>query len=145
MSADPDALRGRTFLVAALCIGLGLLVANQAVFAGEAQTDTNHTDLVEDLKIDREIEPVLATYIDEGIADASNRNASLILITMDTPGGLSDSMKDIVQHILSSHVPIVVYVSPTGSRGGKSRGIGALATGLVLMARERPYRTPCGR
>src|SRR5689334_17768870 len=134
MSADPDALRGRTFLVAALCIGLGLLVANQAVFAGEAQTDTNHTDLVEDLKIDREIEPVLATYIDEGIADASNRNASLILITMDTPGGLSDSMKDIVQHILSSHVPIVVYVSPTGSRGASAGFFILLSADVAAMA-----------
>ena len=56
--------------------------------------------MVMDLKLDGEVEPVLATYIDEGLADAARRNASLVLITMDTPGGLSDSMKDIIQHIL---------------------------------------------
>ena len=41
------------------------------------------------LDLDREVEPVLATYIDEGIADAASRHAALVLITMDTPGGLS--------------------------------------------------------
>jgi membrane-bound serine protease (ClpP class) len=64
------------------------------------------------LNLDREVEPVLATYIDEGIADARNRHAALILITMDTPGGLGESMKDMVQHILTSTVPVAVYVSP---------------------------------
>ena len=134
MSSEPDGLRRRTFLMAALFAGLGLLVTSQAVLAGEAQTNTNQTNLVEDLKIDREIEPVLAAYIDEGIADASNRNASLILITMDTPGGLSDSMKEIVQHILSSRVPVVVYVSPTGSRGASAGFFILLSADVAAMA-----------
>src|SRR5437899_3218637 len=73
--------------------------------------------LVVELKLDGEVEPILAAYIDEGLADAARRHASLVLITMDTPGGLSDSMKDIIQHILAPPVPVAVYVSPTGSRG----------------------------
>jgi membrane-bound serine protease (ClpP class) len=76
--------------------------------------------LVFDLRIDGEVEPVLATYIDEGLAEAARRNASLVLITMDTPGGLSDSMKDIIQHILASPVPVAVYVGPTGARGASA-------------------------
>ena len=76
--------------------------------------------LVMDLKLDGEVEPVLATYIDEGVAEASRRNASLVLITMDTPGGLSDSMKDIIQRILGSPVPVAVYVGPTGARGASA-------------------------
>ena len=134
MRSEPDPLRRRTFLVAALFAGLGLLVTSQVVLAGDTQTSTDQTNLVEDLKIDREIEPVLATYIDEGIADASNRNASLILITMDTPGGLSDSMKEIVQHILSSRVPVVVYVSPTGSRGASAGFFILLSADVAAMA-----------
>jgi membrane-bound serine protease (ClpP class) len=73
-----------------------------------------------DLKLDGEVEPVMATYIDEGLADAAQRKASLVLITMDTPGGLSDSMKDIIQHILGSPVPVAVYVGPTGARGASA-------------------------
>jgi len=80
----------------------------------------NTQPLVMDLKLDGEVEPVLATYIGEGLADAAHRNASLVLITMDTPGGLSDSMQDIIQHILASPVPVAVYVAPTGARGASA-------------------------
>jgi membrane-bound serine protease (ClpP class) len=76
--------------------------------------------LVMDLSLDGEVEPVLATYIDEGLADAAQKNAALVLITMDTPGGLSDSMKDIIQHVLGSSVPVAVYVGPTGARGASA-------------------------
>src|SRR5260370_40456439 len=64
----------------------------------------NTQPIVMDLKLDGEVEPVLPTYIDEGLADAARRNASLTLISMDTPGGFSYSIKDIIQHILASPV-----------------------------------------
>jgi membrane-bound serine protease (ClpP class) len=86
------------------------------------------------LNLDREVEPVLATYIDEGIADAANRHAALILITMDTPGGLGESMKDMVQHILTSTVPVAVYVSPTGARGASAGFFILLSADIAAMA-----------
>jgi len=91
--------------------------------------------IVMDLSLGGEVEPVLATYIDEGLADAAQRKASLVLITMDTPGGLSDSMKDIIQHILGSPVPVAVYVSPTGARG-------ASAGFFILMSADVAAMTP---
>jgi membrane-bound serine protease (ClpP class) len=89
--------------------------------------------LVLELSLDREVEPVLATYIDEGLADAAKRNAALVLITMDTPGGLSDSMKDIIQHILTSSVPVAVYVSPTGARGASAGFFILLSADIAAM------------
>jgi membrane-bound serine protease (ClpP class) len=89
--------------------------------------------LVLELSLDREVEPVLATYIDEGLADAAKRNAALVLITMDTPGGLSDSMKDIIQHILASTVPVAVYVSPTGARGASAGFFILLSADIAAM------------
>ena len=86
------------------------------------------------LKIDAEIEPILATYLDEGIDEAARRNASLILITMDTPGGLSSSMENIVQHILNSKVPVAVYVSPTGSRAASAGFYILLSADIAAMA-----------
>ena len=86
------------------------------------------------LKIDAEIEPILATYIDEGIDEAARRNASLILITVDTPGGLSSSMEAIVQHILNSKVPVAVYVSPTGSRAASAGFYILLSADVAAMA-----------
>jgi membrane-bound serine protease (ClpP class) len=109
-----------------------LLSLSAAPFgAGEEQ----HTQpLVIDLHLDGEVEPVLATYIDEGLADAARRNASLVLITMDTPGGLSDSMKDIIQHILGSPVPVAVYVGPTGARGASAGFFILLSADIAAMA-----------
>ena len=59
-----------------------------------------------EVRIGDEIEPVEAEYIDSGIEEAARQHAGLVLITMDTPGGLEDSMQLIIQHILSSPVPV---------------------------------------
>src|SRR5260370_5885246 len=77
--------------------------------------------LVLELSLDGEVEPILATYIDEGLADAAKRHAALVLITMDTPCGLSDSMKDIIEHMLAPPVPLAVLVSPPGWLGASAR------------------------
>ena len=90
--------------------------------------------LVLELGLDGEVEPILATYIDEGLADAARRHAALVLITMDTPGGLSDSMKDMIQHILVSPVPVAVYVSPTGARGASAGFYILLSADIAAMA-----------
>src|ERR1700741_1739347 len=87
-----------------------------------------------DLNLDGEVNPILATYIDEGLADAANRHAALVVITMDTPGGLSDSMKNIIQHILNAPMPVVVYVSPTGSRGASAGFFILLSADIAAMA-----------
>ena len=111
---------------------LALLLSSAAPSAITGQQPAQ--PLVMDLKLDGEVEPVLATYIDEGIAEAARRNASLVLITMDTPGGLSDSMKDIIQHILGSPVPVAVYVGPTGARGASAGFFILLSADVAAMA-----------
>src|SRR5271154_5849790 len=113
---------------------LGLTVATHIV-SSSAVDENPPSSVVEQLKIVGEVEPILATYIDESIADAQARHASIILITMDTPGGLSDSMQDIIQHILSSPVPVAVYVSPTGARG-------ASAGFYILLSADVAAMTP---
>ena len=81
-----------------------------------------------ELRIDDEVEPVMAEYIVGGIDEAARRHASLVLITMDTPGGLSTSMEAIIQSILHSPVPVVIYIEPSGfSR--RVRGIFYFAVG----------------
>ena len=88
------------------------------------------------LRIGDEIEPVMAEYVDNGIDEAARTHANLVLITMDTPGGLSTSMEDIIHHILESPVPVAIYISPAGSRGAsagffilESADIAAMAPG----------------
>jgi len=120
----------RSFTLAIAVMSLLLLVLPAASISDQHSTEP----LVMDLKLDGEVEPVLATYIDEGMAEAARRNASLVLITMDTPGGLSDSMKDIIQHILASPVPVAVYVGPTGARGASAGFFILMSADVAAMA-----------
>lgn len=86
------------------------------------------------LTIDGEIEPVLADYIVEGIHGAAKQGAGLILITINTPGGLDTSMRSIIQAILQSPVPVVNYVSPTGSRAASAGFFILLAADVAAMS-----------
>jgi membrane-bound serine protease (ClpP class) len=99
-----------------------------------AADDHSAAPVVLELHLDDEVEPVLATYVDEGLADAASRHASLALITMDTPGGLSDSMTDIIHHILTSTVPVAVFVYPTGARGASAGFFILLSADVAAMA-----------
>ena len=119
----------RFFRIGLLALCAAFLAAHLAQPATYAQSDgtsrattspANGKAQVIELRIGDEIEPVMAEYVNSGIEEASRRHASLVLITMDTPGGLSTSMEDIIQHILDSPVPVVVYISPAGSRGASA-------------------------
>jgi membrane-bound serine protease (ClpP class) len=120
------------FLGASLLFVLGVLLAAETPKI--AATENGASPLVLELKLDGEVAPILANYIDEGLSDAARRHAALVLITMDTPGGLSDSMTDIIHHILDSPVPVVVYVSPSGARGASAGFLILLSADIAAMA-----------
>ncbi len=70
--------------------------------------------------VDDTIQPISAEYIDRAIAHAKQTNADAVLIEINTPGGLVDSTRDIIQKILASAVPVIVYVTPTGARAASA-------------------------
>jgi membrane-bound serine protease (ClpP class) len=81
------------------------------------------------------IDPAMADYLTEGIRDANERpDTRLIVLRMDTPGGLGESMERIVQAILASRAPVCVFVAPSGARAASAGAIIALAAPLVAMA-----------
>jgi len=121
----------RGTIVFAFALIAALSFVSSATHADKPQPASQ---IVLHLKIDSEIEPILAAYLDEGIDQAARQNASLVLITMDTPGGLSSSMENIVQHILNSKVPVAVYVSPTGSRAASAGFYILLSADIAAMA-----------
>lgn len=75
-----------------------------------------------------------AEYIIGGIEEAEERGANVIIIRMDTPGGLVTPMRDIVQAILGSKVPVVTYVSPGGARADSAGTYILLASHVAAMA-----------
>jgi membrane-bound serine protease (ClpP class) len=72
------------------------------------------------IRIDSTINPITEEYIERTIDHAERVNASAVLIELDTPGGLVTSTRKIVERILSSKVPVVVFITPTGARGGSA-------------------------
>jgi membrane-bound serine protease (ClpP class) len=89
---------------------------------------------VAELRIDGEIEPILAEYIVHGIEQANQEHADLILITMDTPGGLDSSMRSIIHAILTSEAPVAVFVTPTGSRAASAGFFILLSADVAAMS-----------
>jgi membrane-bound serine protease (ClpP class) len=114
--------------------GAGLLVAALVAPSAMRGDEAARRPIVVELKIDQEVEPILAGYIDDGLADAAKEHAALVLIAMDTPGGLSSSMTEIVQHILDSPVPVAVYVYPAGARGASAGFFILLSADVAAMA-----------
>lgn len=97
--------------------------------------------VVDKLILDDTIQPVSSDEVSRAIALANQDGASALLIQMDTPGGLVDSMRAIVGAILGSRVPVIVYVSPSGARAGsagffilESADIAAMAPGTEAGA-----------
>jgi membrane-bound serine protease (ClpP class) len=86
------------------------------------------------LHVDDAITPVTASYIQRGIETASESHASCLLIHLNTPGGLLTSTRKIVGDILESPIPVIVYVSPSGSRAGSAGVFITLAAHIAAMA-----------
>jgi membrane-bound serine protease (ClpP class) len=121
-------VRLRRGVVSGVCAAMGILGVLAARASALPAAPSAAT--VVQLRIDSEIEPVLAEYIVNGINEANRDHASLILITINTPGGLDTSMREIIQSILQSKVPVVTYVYPTGSRAA-SAGFFLLLSGDI--------------
>ncbi len=107
----------------AVCATFLLLAAN-AHAAGK----------VLELELDGPLGVATAEYIISGIEQANAENASLVIIRMDTPGGLVEPMRDIVQAILGSSVPVVTYVAPGGARADSAGTYILLASHVAAMA-----------
>jgi len=80
------------------------------------------------------ISPGTADYIKSGIQKASDAGATCIIIELDTPGGLAESMRHIVMAIYASKIPVVVYVSPSGARAASAGVMITLAGDIAAMA-----------
>jgi len=86
------------------------------------------------IKIADAIGPGIADHIKRGIEQASQADAACLIIELDTPGGLAESMRTIVRAIYASTVPVVVYVSPSGARAASAGVMITMAADIAVMA-----------
>lgn len=80
------------------------------------------------------VDPFMANYITDGIASAADQGATAVLVTIDTPGGLDSSMREITQAILNARVPVIGYVAPSGARAASAGTFILLSTHIAAMA-----------
>jgi|TARA_B100000959_G_scaffold282616_1_gene349460 membrane-bound serine protease (ClpP class) len=112
-------------------LGFSLLIlpASQPVSADDMSSQPE----VVLIELDGAISRVSARFVERGMAVAREHNAELVVLTLDTPGGLLDATRDIVEEFLLSDIPIVVYVAPEGAQAASAGTfIGAAAHILAL-------------
>jgi membrane-bound serine protease (ClpP class) len=84
--------------------------------------------------LDGTVNPIAADYIVKSIERAQKEDASFIILTVDTPGGLMNSMREIIKSILTSKIPVIVYTYPKGAQAASAGGFIMLAGNLNAMA-----------
>jgi membrane-bound serine protease (ClpP class) len=110
------------------------------IVGAQSQTDTTTVQAesgnsVTMISIDGSISPTTTNYIRRGIEVANEQNAECLIIQLDTPGGLLESTKNIVQDFLDSEdLPIVVYVAPEGARAASAGTFITMAAHIATMA-----------
>jgi membrane-bound serine protease (ClpP class) len=111
-----------------LALALGALVAAPAV---AAQQDTPRVLAVH---LDNDINPVTQEYVDGEVDRAESEGFAAVVLVLDTPGGLSSSMRGIVKRFLAAKVPVVVYVAPPGSSADSAGAVITMAADVAAMA-----------
>ncbi|NNF66531.1 MAG: nodulation protein NfeD [Gammaproteobacteria bacterium] len=113
----------------------GLLLVSGLAFAiltASVRSDDNRSLAL--LTIDGAIGPATSDYFTRGVTRAEQDGASLIVLLLDTPGGLVASTRDIIKSILGSGIPVVTYVSPSGSRAASAGTYILYASHVAAMA-----------
>lgn len=116
----------RWVLVLIVCLGMGMSVPAQQ------KQDPGGAVLL--LNIQGVIGPATSSYIQRAMARGGEEGAALIILRMDTPGGLDTAMRDIIRDILASPAPVVGYVAPSGARAASAGTYIMYASHIAAMA-----------
>jgi membrane-bound serine protease (ClpP class) len=120
----------RHFLKAALLLLPTLISLTPPTLSADATT----SNIVVKLTLHDTIQPITADYLRRGLQDAARLHAQLVIVSMGTPGGLLESTRVMVQAIENSPVPVVIFISPTGSRAGSAGFFLLEAADIAAMA-----------
>jgi len=113
-----------------------LLLLTPVLLAPGLFRGSSHADsaTIRALSVRGPVTPVTAMYLKRNLADAARHAERLVLVEMDTPGGLDTAMREIVQDVMGSPVPVAVFVAPPGARAASAGALIAMAADICAMA-----------
>jgi membrane-bound serine protease (ClpP class) len=111
-----------------------LLLAIFCVLPTKLSAAATTPGVVVKLTIHDTIQPITADYLQRGLREAADLHAQAVIVSMGTPGGLLESTRVMVQAIENSPVPVIIFISPTGSRAGSAGFFLLEAADIAAMA-----------
>ncbi len=128
-------MRDNTVYLKKKFISVAILAIIVVTFVHTSYASTDEKkQVVMAITINGVINPVAAEFIEKSIKKAQRERVEALIIELDTPGGLDTSMRSIVKEIIGSDVPVVVFVSPSGSRAASAGVFLTLAAHIAAMA-----------
>jgi len=116
---------------AALVAAIAIVALVFSLLPGSAK---ERGSLVLTISIDGAIGPASASYVKDALAKAAERHAEVVILRLNTPGGLNTSMRDIITDVLASPIPVVGYVAPSGAHAASAGTYILYATHVAVMA-----------
>jgi membrane-bound serine protease (ClpP class) len=117
----------------ALWLVIGLLLLSSAL-SRSAYAVASADRFATLIELNGPIGPAMSRYVEHSMGDAANQGSAVVILQMDTPGGLDTSMRDIIKAILASPLPVVVYVAPSGARAASAGTYILYASHFAAMA-----------
>lgn len=111
-----------------------LIFSQTNLYAENATLKNTKKAKISSITLKGSINPGISKFLQRSIKEAEKNNADLLIIKLDTPGGLVSSLRDMVQMVLDSNVPVVVYVYPQGAQAASAGAILTLSAHIAAMA-----------
>ncbi len=119
-------------LIMLLAVPMALIASDPD--AGKQASPASPPRIICFISVDAPITPMVSEYIIRSLEAAARDRAEAIIIQLDTPGGLVESMREIVKKMMAAEVPIVVYVAPSGGRAASAGVFITMAANIAAMA-----------
>jgi membrane-bound serine protease (ClpP class) len=124
----------RAVMLAAFGVLVLVSTAGSASSSGRTANGGSARSEVVVVELDRNIDKVTSRFLSRALDEAADRGAELVVVRLDTPGGLVTATRDMVRDIFASRVPVVVYVAPEGSRAASAGTFVTASAGVAAMA-----------